>query len=87
MKINKSITKWCYYQDANVFRLLIHLLIMSDKNGVVETTHKDLSIETGISIQTLRTCLNRLITEMRIKKTSNMRKTTITICKSDDYSF
>ncbi len=71
VKLHRSLTKWEWYTDANTLRLFLHCLLMANhadvkfrgvmiKRGSFQTSFQMLSAETGLSIQNIRTALNKL---------------------------
>jgi hypothetical protein len=96
VKLYRKITEWEWYTDSHMVNLFLHLLIKANssdkswrgvivKKGQLITNLNALSIETGISKQTVRTCLNRLEKTREINTQTNTRFTLITICKFDSY--
>jgi len=96
IKLDRKIVNWEWYQDHNVCRLFIHLLIMANykegkwqghlvKRGQLITGTDSLSKQTSLTVMQIRTCLNKLkkTEEITIKTTS--RFSVITICKYDSY--
>lgn len=96
IKIHRKILDWEWYDDSNTFRLFMHLLLKANHKDkkyrgiVVETgsilTGRDLlSIETGLSVQQVRTCLERLKSTNEITINSSRQGTIIQIVKYKDY--
>ena len=96
LKLYRKLTEWEWYTDSHMVHLFLHLLIKansSDKNwrgitvkkGQLITNLNALSVQTGISKQSVRTCLNRLEKTGEINTQTNTRFTVITICKFDSY--
>jgi hypothetical protein len=98
VKIFRSTMDWEWYKTENMVHLFLHLLLsanredgkwrgISIKRGQFITGRKTLSECTGISEQSIRTCIKRLIStnEITIKPTN--KYTIITICKYEDYQF
>ena len=96
IKLDRKILDWEWYQDANVFRLFIHLLLVANhkdgkwqgndiRRGQVITGLAKLSTSTGLSVMQIRTCFDKLKStwEITIKLTSKFRL--VTICKYDTY--
>lgn len=82
IKIHRKITDWEWYDDVNTFRLFMHLILKANHKarnyrgvnielGFLMTGRELLSKETGLSIQQIRTCLERLksTNEITIKST------------------
>ena len=96
VKIYRKMMEWEWYNDSKMVHLFMHLVIKANikpnkwkgvevKRGQLITGRKKLSKETGISEQSIRTCLNRFIStkELTIKSTS--RYSLITVCNYDEY--
>lgn len=96
IKLERKILDWEWYQDANVFRLFIHLLLTANyKNGKWQghailrgqliTGLDKLSSNTGLSIMQIRTCFDKLklTGEITVIVTSKFR--IVTICKYNTY--
>lgn len=96
IKIYRGLLSWEWYKDSKMVHLFIHLLCSANftdgrfkgveiKRGQLVTGLKSLAYNTGISIQSLRTCLERLksTSEITIKSTSEY--SIITICKYEYY--
>lgn len=71
IKIHRKLLDWEWYQDSNVFRLFIHLLLTANykpkkwqginvKRGETITSLSRLSGETGLTIKQVRGALNKL---------------------------
>jgi len=82
IKIHRKITDWEWYNDINTFRLFMHLILKANHKarnyrgvnielGCLMTGRELLSKETGLTIQQIRTCLERLksTNEITIKTT------------------
>jgi len=96
IKIHRSILDWEWYGDINMTRLFTHLILKANhkdkrregiiiKRGQIKTGRIQLSLETGLSQQSIRTCLSKLksTNEITIKVTSKF--SIITIVKFDTY--
>mgnify|MGYP003145187699 CR=1 FL=1 len=83
IKLHYKFLKWEWSNDANMVALFLHLLLKANyqgrnwrgqdiKRGELITGLHSLSAETGISLQSLRTCLKRLksTNEITIKTTN-----------------
>lgn len=83
IKIHRSLLEWEWYDDANVFRLFMHSLIIANhkdkkyrgrviSKGSFLTSRELLSMQTGLSEQQIRTALKKLksTNELTIKTTS-----------------
>ena len=96
IKIHRSILDWEWYEDTNTFRLFIHLILKAnhkDKNykgklikrGCLVTGRDLLSIETGLSVQQIRMCLERLKSTNEITIKSSSKGTEIQVVKYNEY--
>ena len=96
IKIHRKILEWEWYDDSNTFRLFMHLILKANhkdkkyrgivvKTGSLLTGRELLSMETGLSIQQVRTCLERLKSTNEITINSSKQGTVIQIVKYKDY--
>ena len=96
IKIHRKILDWEWYNDSNTFRLFMHLILKANhkdkkyrgivvKTGSLLTGRDLLSIETGLSVQQVRTCLERLKSTNEITINSSRQGTIIQIVKYKDY--
>ncbi len=96
IKLDRKILDWEWYQDANTFRLFIHLLLMANhkdakwrgnviQRGQLITGLDTLSTELHLTVMQIRTCFDKLKStgEITIKVTNKFR--VVTICKYDTY--
>lgn len=96
IKIHRKITEWEWYKNPNMVLLYLHLLVSANhkdntwqgievKRGQLVVGRKQLSQNTGISEQSLRTCIKRLKSTNEITIKSTNKYTIITILKYEDY--
>ena len=96
IKISRSILEWRWFSDANTFRLFMFLLLTANfadteyneieiKRGECLTTVKKLSQQTKMSIQNIRTSLNRLKLTNEITIRTTPKFSIITINNYDKY--
>lgn len=96
VKLHRRFVNWEWVDEPNMVSLFIHLILRASnrdtkwkgqeiKRGQVIFGLKKWSIETGISIQTLRTCLEKLKSTGEINTQSTHKFTLITICNYNDY--
>lgn len=96
IKIHRKILEWEWYDDTNTFRLFMHLILKANhkdkkyrgqviKSGCLLTGRELLSQETGLSIQQVRTCLERLKSTNEITINSSRQGTIIQVVKYKDY--
>jgi hypothetical protein len=96
VKLHRQFQKWEWYQKSEMVHLFVHLLLSANhddgkwqgqevERGQLITGLLKLKQNTGISVRTLRTCMNRLKTtgEITIKTTNKYR--IITIINYNDY--
>jgi DNA replication protein DnaD len=83
IKIHRQILDWEWYSDNNAFRVFMHLILKANHKekrykgielncGSVITSRDILSFETGLSVQQIRTALDKLksTNEITIKTSS-----------------
>lgn len=96
IKIYRKLLKWEWHDDPNTGWLFVVLLLLANYEdtkwrgkvvgrGQLVTSLRKLSKETGISVQSIRTGLNRLQDTGEVTHTPTHRHTLITICKYDEY--
>lgn len=96
IRLYRSIEKWGWYTDSNTKSLFLHCLIKANykekeflgkvvEAGSFVTSLNHLSLETGLSMQQIRTCLKKLVNtnEIVVKSTNNF--TQIFVVKWSDY--
>jgi len=88
--------EWEWYTDSKMVHLFMHLVIKANikpnkwkgvevNRGQLITGRKKLSKETGISEQSIRTCLNRFVSTNELTIESTSLYSLITICNYDEY--
>lgn len=96
IKIHRKLMSWEWYHDSKMVHLFIHLLLSANhkdkawkgipvKRGQVITGRKQLSDDTGISEQQLRTCINRLKSTSEITIQPTNRFSLITIIRYEEF--
>lgn len=96
IKIHRKLSDWEWYDDANTFRLFIHLLLKANhkakkyrglnlKEGTVLTGRDLLAKELKLSSQQIRTSLSKLKSTNEITIKSNSLGSVIQIVKWLDY--
>lgn len=96
VKYYESILEWEWSSDPAMMALWSRLLVMAQyrdreyrdmtiKRGQVLTSIRKLSEESGISVRTVRTCLERLEATQQITRKPTHHSTLITICNYDKY--
>ncbi len=88
--------EWEWYKDSHMVHLFIHLILNANrkdgswkgyavKRGQFITGRKELSKDTGISQQSIRTCIKRLKSTSEITIKSTNKFSVITVCNYDVY--
>lgn len=96
IKIHRQMLEWEWWSDANTTRLWLYLLLAANyedkrwqgmviERGQLVTSREHLSEATGLSVQQVRTCLERLKSTSEITIKTTNKYTLITICKYADY--
>lgn len=94
--LHRKLLNWEWYHKPEVVHLFIYLLLTANskdglwqgkpvKRGQVIIGRHQVSKDTGLSEQTIRTCLNRLKSTNEITSISTSKNTLITIVKYEDY--
>jgi hypothetical protein len=96
IKLHRKFTEWGWYQKSEMVHLFLHLLLMANHKdniwqgqrilkGQLVTGRLKIKEKTGLSEQTIRTCLNRLEETGEITVKSTNRNSIITLIKYSDY--
>jgi hypothetical protein len=96
IKLHRKFIKWGWYQKSEMVHLFLHFLLLANhqgkewqgreiNRGQFVTGLKSLKKDTGISIQTLRTCIRRLISTGEITNESTNKYRIITLINWGDY--
>lgn len=96
IKLHRKFKKWEWYKKSEMVHLFLHFLLLANcednkwqgkliKRGQIITGLDILSKDTNISRQTLRTCINRLISTSEITSKSTNKYRLITILNYDKY--
>jgi len=96
IKLHRKLIDWEWYTDSKMVHLLFHLVAKANhkdgnwkgievKRGQLITGLDSLKHQTGISTQSLRTCLERLKSTGEITNKSTNKYRIITILKYDSY--
>ncbi len=97
IKFSRAFLKWEWYDDTNMVRLFLHLLLKAAstaenwhgikvKRGQVVTSIRTLADQTKLSVRNVRTCMQRLTDAHEIDTQVTHLNTIVTICKYDSYS-
>ena len=96
VKIYRELQEWEWYTKPGMVHLYIHLLLSANhttvkwqgsaiKRGQLVTSVAQLAKNTGLSVQSVRTCLNRLESTNEIAIETTKMYTLITICNYGRY--
>jgi len=96
IKLHRKLSEWEWYTDSKMVHLFIHLLINANhkdsswqgikvKRGSLITGRKKLSAQTGISEQSIRTCLEHLKSTNEVTIKSTNKNSIITLLNYDLY--
>ena len=98
IKLDRNISKWRWYQDANTTRLFIHLLLNANieprdfqkvtiQRGELATSYAHLAQDLGLSVKNVRTALEHLKATGEVASTKYSKFQVISIvnyCKYQD---
>ncbi len=98
IKLHRKIMQWEWYKIPNMYHLFSHLLLSANhedgkwqgidiKRGELITGLKAMNANTGISIQSIRTCIERLKSTGEITIKSTNKYSIITLCNYEEYQF
>ena len=96
VKIHRKFQEWEWYDKSEMVHLFLHLLLsanvsdkqwhgMEIKRGQLVTSYETLRERTGLSVRTLRTCLERLEQTGEIAKKTTNKFSLLTICNYESY--
>lgn len=94
--LHRKITKWEWYDDGNTFRVFLHLLLMANyqdnkwhgieiKRGERLTSFSHLAKETGLSLQNIRTSINKLKSTRELTSKPTSKYTILNLLNYDKY--
>jgi hypothetical protein len=96
VKLHRKIFEWEWYKSTNTKAVFLHLVLRANHEpkrwrgamidrGQVAIGRSNLSTETGISVQAVRTALNNLRNSGEITIKSTSKYSIITICNYSEY--
>jgi biotin operon repressor len=96
VRIHRKILKWEWYQKSEMVHLFLHFLLLANheddkwqgqiiKRGQFVTGLDQLKKDTGISRQTIRTCINRLKSTGELTSKSTNKYRLISLINYDEY--
>lgn len=97
IKLHRKLRDWEWYHDSKMVHLFVHILLSANhkdgkwkgidvKTGQFITGLLSLNDSTGISIQSLRTCLKRMEDSNEILVKSTNKYSMITVCNYNKYN-
>lgn len=97
IKLYRKFINWGWFKKSEMVHLFIYILLKANsmdrefegltvKRGQLITSRKAIHDDTGLSEQTIRTCLKRLANGNEINIKSTKAYTLITVCKYDSYN-
>ena len=92
----RKFTEWEWYKDVPVKTLFLHCLIRANyraqkykgrtiERGSFVTSRKNLSLETGLTEQQVRTALGKLVDTKEINRKTTNKETVISVVNYDKY--
>lgn len=96
IKLYRKFLEWEWYTDSKMVHLFIHLLLSASiedrkwkgivlQRGQLATTYPELSKKTGLTVQNLRTCLEKLESSQIINRQVTNKYTLISVCNFESY--
>ena len=96
IKLHRQILDWEWYSDINCSRLFIHLLLTANakdktwkgievKRGQLITSLQNLSVETGLTLQQLRTAIKKLKSTGELTTKSTNKFTLVRVVNWEQY--
>ena len=96
IKLYRKMINWHWYMDSQIVHLYVHCLLKGSLVYVptidryvcqFETNRCQLHRETNISIQSIKTCIKKLIStkEISFEQKPTTKNSLVTICERDDY--
>jgi len=96
VKMFRSFIDWEWFDTSNMVIIFIYCLLKANwkdkkwrgidvKRGSFITSYNTISKDTGITVQSVRTCLKKLKNTKEISQKSTNKYTMLTICNYDSY--
>lgn len=96
VKLHREIKNWEWFQDSKTVHFFLYLLVNASHNefkwkgktflpGQLPFGYRAASIETGLSVQSIRSCVKRLISTNEITHEGSRQGSVITILKWNKY--
>lgn len=96
VKIHRKFQEWEWYDKSEMVHLFLHLLLSANvsdrqwhgmviKRGQLVTSYESLRERTGLSVRTLRTCLEKLEQTGEITRKATNKFSLLTVCNYESY--
>lgn len=96
IKLDRKVKHWGWYDEPNMLALWVHILMNANyhpnewhgveyEEGTFPTSVEKLSVESGLSVQTVRTCLKKLQLTNEITIQTTNKGTKIIVNKWNEY--
>ena len=97
IKLYRKMTDWEWYDDTNCVRVFLHLMLKANWNestykgydiprGSIVTGRKALSEQLGLSEQTIRTTIKKLVNSQSINQQVTSKFSILSVCQYDTYN-
>lgn len=97
IKLYRKMTEWEWYDDTNCVRVFLHLMLKANWNestykgydiprGSIVTGRKALSEQLGLSEQTIRTTIKKLVNSQSINQQVTSKFSILSVCHYDTYN-
>lgn len=97
IKLYRKMTEWEWYDDTNCVRVFLHLMLKANWNdstykgydiprGSIVTGRKALSEQLGLSEQTIRTTIKKLVNSQSINQQVTSKFSILSVCQYDTYN-
>ena len=96
IKLHRKFVEWEWFRRSEMVHTMLYFILMANhapnkwqgftiETGQFVTSFDKISKATGLTIQTIRTCINRLKSTGEITTKTTNKYTVVTICKYDNY--
>lgn len=96
IKSHRKMLEWRWFKDSATFHVFMYLVLKAShkqidhfqiglERGQLVTGYRAISRDTGLSVQSVRTIMNRLKSTQEITSKSTNKYTIVTICNYDEY--
>lgn len=96
IKLHRKFVEWEWFHRSEMVQAMLYFILMANhapnkwqgftiETGQFVTSFDKISKATGLTIQTIRTCINRLKSTGEITTKTTNKYSVVTICKYDNY--